>query len=384
MLDARAAAVRAERDRRLAEIADKHDAKHTLRPYRAHVLWLPALRIGVDVRRGERRYPLVLDWLVVTGRFADVRCPSCGGAGPLAAGKSALGCTGCQPGRPTASPEPTGSGRPAPRPRVGISEAAETIAKAGSAAAGGVSGARAGSAPAGGVSGAKAGSAVAGGVSGAKAGSSTHGVSARPTVRLPARRVVEIGDRVALKFWRTVAEGENRKVARLCAPDSPAAVSVRLFGATGPLWAIGAEPGFVPEGMTTGTEPDPHRELQLTRGTLSGRNRQYRFGLEWNARANVHLVSEVHQGSWWFLAHRPAVPPRAPLCEVDPVVDLLLGAAEETYLLLRAVTSWWRIPDRDGLVDRYGGRPVAAALHRGASCWSRTGAPGGYAAFVAK
>lgn len=100
LLAARADSTREERARRLAEIAEKFQARHEVRPYRLHLVQVPVLRQAVDVRRGERRYPMVLDWLLPAGEFADIRCPNCGGHAPLVASKTVLGCALCLPTKP--------------------------------------------------------------------------------------------------------------------------------------------------------------------------------------------------------------------------------------------------------------------------------------------
>ena len=78
LLAARMDGVLAEERRRLAEIREKYSPRHEIRPYRLHLLRVPALRLEVDVLRGARRFPLTLDWLLPAGAFAPVRCPACG------------------------------------------------------------------------------------------------------------------------------------------------------------------------------------------------------------------------------------------------------------------------------------------------------------------
>src|ERR1039457_3984134 len=63
--------------------------------------WL-SWRIGLDpatarekVRRGERRYPLTLHWLITPACFAPLSCPACKAAEQLVAGRSQLGCRRC-------------------------------------------------------------------------------------------------------------------------------------------------------------------------------------------------------------------------------------------------------------------------------------------------
>ena len=98
MLEARAEATELERRRRLREIAAKFESSRSIAPYRLNLLYVPALAFAVDVRRGERRYPLGLHWLVSGGRFAALRCPQCHAIDTLVAGRSQLGCRQCAPG----------------------------------------------------------------------------------------------------------------------------------------------------------------------------------------------------------------------------------------------------------------------------------------------
>ena len=91
-LEQRLRSTREEQARRLAEIAEKYQARHVIRPYRLHVMLVPALRVPADVLRGDRRYPMCFDWLLPAGSYAPVRCPSCNGEEPLVAGKLKLGC----------------------------------------------------------------------------------------------------------------------------------------------------------------------------------------------------------------------------------------------------------------------------------------------------
>jgi hypothetical protein len=98
LLAGRAASTREERTRRLAEIDDKYQARHEIRPFRLHIVAVPGWRIPLDVRRGPRRYRVERDWLPALGAYATERCPHCGEPAPLSAGKTQLGCLRCQPG----------------------------------------------------------------------------------------------------------------------------------------------------------------------------------------------------------------------------------------------------------------------------------------------
>ena len=114
VLEQRLRSTREERDRRLAEIEEKYQPRHVIRPYRLHVILVPALRVSADVLRGDRRYPMSFDWLLPAGAYAPVRCPSCGSEAPLVAGKPKLGCEACLPQKPSAASLPVA---PAPGTR---------------------------------------------------------------------------------------------------------------------------------------------------------------------------------------------------------------------------------------------------------------------------
>ncbi|MBC5798879.1 MAG: hypothetical protein GIX03_13320 [Candidatus Eremiobacteraeota bacterium] len=95
LLDAQAEATRLEHRRRVQEIELKFRVTREIAPFRLHVVFLPALALNVVVRRGERRYPLRLDWLLPAARFATPCCPRCNTCAPLIAGRSSLHCRGC-------------------------------------------------------------------------------------------------------------------------------------------------------------------------------------------------------------------------------------------------------------------------------------------------
>jgi hypothetical protein len=96
LLAARAVSTREERTRRLAEIDERYQARHLVRPFRLHVVAVPGWRVLLDVRRGPRRYPVERDWLPALGAYAEERCPHCGEPAPLSASKTRLGCVRCQ------------------------------------------------------------------------------------------------------------------------------------------------------------------------------------------------------------------------------------------------------------------------------------------------
>jgi hypothetical protein len=98
LLDSQAEATRAERGRRLHEIDEQFRPSHEIRPFRLHLIWAPALRVPLRVRRGAQAYPLILTWLLGAGAtFTGLRCPHCRAPEPLVAGRQRLGCEACLP-----------------------------------------------------------------------------------------------------------------------------------------------------------------------------------------------------------------------------------------------------------------------------------------------
>lgn len=97
LLDGQAEATRAEHARRRREIEEELESHHEIRPFRLHLLLVPGLVLPVDVRRGARTFPFSFIWLAAGAGFADVRCPRCGAAAVLVAGRERLGCRSCLP-----------------------------------------------------------------------------------------------------------------------------------------------------------------------------------------------------------------------------------------------------------------------------------------------
>ncbi|MFC0863206.1 hypothetical protein ACFHYQ_12965 [Sphaerimonospora cavernae] len=214
ILTARLTATREERARRLTEIAEKYQAHHEIRPYRLHVVQVPAIRFPVDVLRGSRRYPLVLDYLTPIGAFAALRCPSCDKPEPLVASKTKLGCESClaKPAEPVTSPPPVN--RVAAKP-------------AGAAP----------SAPA------KATPPVESATKPAEAAPPPQPAAKRQKVLPPkvkAQAVPKAGEKLAREFW-TATTRSGPALSSLLMPDSPAATLFRLYGTDGPGMLLGTK-----------------------------------------------------------------------------------------------------------------------------------------------
>ncbi|MEV6740100.1 hypothetical protein AB0N14_25400 [Streptomyces sp. NPDC051104] len=401
LLRARIESTREERARRLAEIAEKYRARHTLTPYRLHLLRVPVLRLALDVRRGERRYPLDLDWLLPAGEFAPLRCPACAQSGaPLVAAKTHLGCARClAPKRPTPVPAPES----VPPPRDG------TAAHAAASAEGAVPPVRAGTTVAVGPSAARNAEAAGGAAprsgGGAKAGRIAEASAARAASSRPAtaghapspaqRRSVDPQtlQKRAFTFWEHAASGDRRKLERLCATDSPVAALLRLYGAAGPLYGIGVDSRERVESCTVVVFPaEGRRGWDSAGGEVRTDRGRHDYLLRWSLGPD-RLIAEVlpHQtpyamnASTMMARYRPGgTEPATRLprtgAELDPVAHLLwqrTPARHGAHLAARALASWWRLADPRALRGRYPAAVLAAAAERSACYWSGVGG-GGY------
>jgi hypothetical protein len=364
LLDARAHATVAERDRRLAEINEKYRHQHVLRPYRLHLVDVPVWRLDTDVRRGERRWPMVFDYLPLLGVVAPTRCPTCGAHSRLVATKTHLVCEACTPATPSPvrvapvveKPQHDGAARnmaptktrvaptpPAKRHPLDTSTADRK---------------RRGTAP----------------------GTPTAPRAVRPAA---ARGPFVPGapeERKVVDFWNQVGAGERRKLSRLIAPDSPLAALTRLYGAAGPLRGIGIPAGHAPVSFTSGHYDRPVAgERGGTAGELSTHRAQYPYLLLWSGD---RLLEEIFPFSApWHLGRaqmllKPLAQVPPPRTDLDTVAQLLLGHVAARHGLTfaaRALAAWWRLPDPDGLLDRFSPRVLAATVDRAVRYWS--GAP---------
>jgi hypothetical protein len=343
-LSAKIETTHAERDRRLAEIAEKYCATRTIRPFRLHVLAVPVLRLPVDVRRGERRYPLALDWLMPARRFALVRCPACGSAAPLAAAKTGLGCQDClrkpEPRHRTAGlPVPPTAAAPAPPPVVAPPPPRERRPQQ-------------------------------------PVGDSTLAGAPRSQ-----NAIQKAGGKLATSVW-DLAVARDRRVQRLYAPHSPAAALHTLFGASGPLRAIGVDADEVPRSMTA-SDSEPPRvvcDLLLIDGEVQTATRRYGYQLCWRFVGNAALIEEItpFDGAGWPRQPEPRFYPAGlpgrrlyantppPRAEFDLVGAQLWRslAMNGLPLTLRAFAAWWRIGDADELLTRHSPEALAAAIIR--------------------
>jgi hypothetical protein len=343
MLEQRLRSTREEEARRLAEIAEKYEARHAVRPYRLHVIGVPALRVPADVRRGDRRYPLSFDWLLPAGRYAPVRCPSCGGDASLVAGKQKLGCETCQASRsqpPEPSAQPTrapatsaslGAAPSAPRP-----EPTERTAAAPERAA-------------------------------------KRQPAVPPTVKKARRKAI---GQLAEQLWSAIAAGDYRAAREFLHPGSPAAALCQVLGPPGLTRVIGMPPGEQPVRFTAQlvNEADGNALVGVLLGTAATECTYYIYCRDGRAAEvlpfPVYPDARFWTSYWWgrrpgatWATGRIAVP-----TGLDPVESSLISkgpAWSGLPVVARALAAWARIADdHDRLRAAHQPPALAGAVHR--------------------
>lgn len=331
LLDARANSVRNERARRIGETREKYQASHEIRPYRLHIYEVPVWRLPVDVRRGDRRYPLTLDWLIPLTRFTDIACPHCGADERLVATKTRLGCAGCVP-RPTArlAPEPT---RPSAKAKQ-VAAQPPTPKKRPSPVR------------------------------------TDH--SPKPA------NFGKLGDKLIGKVWDAVVRNDRRLV-RICAPDSPAAAAIRLYGPSGAAWAVGISPTEDLVAVAVGTTSASSGVRHASNGYVdTAAGHRFPFLLRWQTPGGTGQIDEIlpydgsfepaHLSRWVLGPGRTGVyAPPQPRVPLGPVGELLWQHVIPMFGLpgvLRCLAALWRLPDENVFVDSHGPAAVAAGIER--------------------
>lgn len=354
LIDARIAATEWERDRRLQEIDDKFRADHTIRPFRLHLVHVPALLLQVSIRRGERRWPLALTWLLHAGTFIPIRCPACNADQPLVAGRDRLGCRQCLPRPPTAAPpdlqitgrvvgrsspaakpldastvpggppsERSGGGHPSTPATSPDDRARDHVIPLGAAARAG--GAVRASLPPGVDTRRPKTRAGAGRFGpgrqplGSDARARDLGLSpslereltrSRATLERRRKQMAKAGDRLAFDLWQAAASG-CLLPARQVSPGSPFEVLQRLYGAAASLVAIGAPVSHRPESSTSMSDWDPLLETGMSGGYISARGQKHPFAIGWRwegERARVTVLEPPGLGRGDKPASSAAVP----------------------------------------------------------------------------
>ena len=335
LLDARADSVRNERARRIGETREKYQASHEVRPYRLHIYEVPVWRLPVDVRRGDRRYPLTLDWLIPLTRFTDIACPHCGADERLVATKTGLGCASCVPRRTARlAPEPT---RPPAKPAA---KAKQVVTPPPTPR--------------------------------------QHPPPVRTDPSPTSAKLGKLGDKLIGKVWDAVVRND-RRLARICAPDSPAAAAIRLYGPSGAAWAVGISPteDLVAVAARTTTASSGVRHTSNGYVDTAARQR-FPFLLRWQTSGGTGQIDEIlpydwpfepaHLSRWVLGPGRTGVyAPPQPQVPLGPVGELLWRRVIPTFGLpsvLRCLAALWRLPDEDVFLDSHGPAAVAAGIER--------------------
>lgn len=361
VLEQRLRSTREEQARRLAEIAEKYEARHAIRPYRLHVILVPALRVPADVLRGSRRYPMSFDWLLPAGAYAPVRCPSCDGEAPLVAGKLKLGCETCLPPAPPAAaplvptapavPTPLTTPDPGARPKSAPPKSARPKSTPPAAAA----------------------------------SSSAVTPPARPVPPQAKRRIVPPKVRkeqqkatatLAERLWRAVSAGDRRTLGRLLHPGSPAEALHRLLGPPGLCRVLGMPPGEEPERFVADARGD------IVTGALLGSDGtecDYHICCRDGQAAEVLPFPPGRDGVFWpYYWWDPRPGARwttgriVPAADLDPVeVPLAVTGTRFNGLPVaaRALAAWGRISAvREQLLAAHAPGALAAAVNRLVAC----------------
>jgi hypothetical protein len=344
VLEQRLRSTREEQARRLAEITEKYQARHAIRPYRLHVMLVPALRVPADVLRGGRRYPMSFDWLLPAAAYAPVRCPSCDGEAPLVAGKLKLGCQTCLPPKPppvvpavpakSATPDPGTPPKPAPR-AAATSPAVTPPPRP------------------------------------------LPPRAKRPVVPPKARKEQQKATAtLAERFWRAVAASDRRALGRILHPDSPAAALHRVLGPAGLCRVLGMPPGEEPDRFIAEANGDIVTGALLGAG---GAECDYYICCRDGQAAEVLPFPVGRDGAFWpFYWWDPHPGGRwtagriVPVTKLDPVEAPLTVTGTRWNGLpvtARALAAWGRISAaREQLLSAHAPETLAAAVNRLVAC----------------
>jgi hypothetical protein len=360
VLEQRLRSTREEQARRLAEIAEKYEARHVIRPYRLHVMLVPALRVPADVLRGNRRYPMCFDWLLPAGTYAPARCPSCDGEAPLVAGKLKLGCEACLPSKPAAPAMPTAPAAPAAAtPTVAAKPTSAAPGSAGSARSASGTPRDARSRPA------------------AADKPVPPQAKRRPVVPPKVRREQQKATAtLAERLWCAVAADDRRAIRRILHPGSPAAAIDRVLGPAGLCRVLGMPPGEEPTRFLAEANGDVVTGALL--GT-AGAECPYHIYCRDGQAAEVLPFPVGEDGAFWGFywwgqrsGGRWAAGRIAAAKGLDPVEGVLAvtgSAWNGLPVAARALAAWARIADHhDRLLSAHTVRPLAAAVNRLVAC----------------
>lgn len=357
ILSAQAAVTAVERDRRLAEIEERFEPSHEVRPYRLHVVGVPALRVPVHVQRGRRTFPVDLTWILGGGGFAPMRCPHCGQAGVMVAGRERLGCRACIAPPVTMVPpvpvtrEVRAQEAPAPKEHL----APHTPGK------------------------------------GAKPRPASPPSRVRPHAGAPGsarrqappqrsacgdtERLTRMGDKLAGAFWTAAAVGDRWR-GKVTVPHSPMAVLTRLYGPAGPFRAIGVPIDARPYDLTVGDHQIAASGAHTVWGLILTDSGDFLYALRWEPYQGIARVGEVlpqrspagrlaPKGALSARVERALMAPSPPRTPPEGAAATVWAEALRRHGLsyaLRCLAMWWRLEDLGGGAGPFDEAALGAAV----------------------
>jgi hypothetical protein len=308
-------AIRAERSRRLLEIGQQPPPTHEIRPFRLHVVAIPALRVPVTVVRGAQSFSFALDWYLPFQTLGPVACPHCHAGEPLVVGSGRLGCRRCMAASAALQPS-------SPRPYNGNRPALVTVVAVDPVA--GLNGSSVDATP------------VSDRIDEVR--QDRNGRSHAAMVFQPA------AGSLAKDFWEGVAEGQLWP-RRLTLTASPFEVITRLYGAEGPLRAVGMPPGCQPTRITSSTRETSAGD-RVTTGLLGAGDASIPYTLRWELIGDRPVVVELLP----FASFPDGGSPLPSIVEAEPVVvPRLTHAAPHPPSLGPVEEELWTRVATDGL-----------------------------------
>ncbi len=347
LLHARAEATRAEAARRRIELEEQSEATYEVHPFRLHLIGLPALMVSAEVWRGARRFPLQLTWLLQFQTFLIPSCPACGARATLVAGKDRLGCRECLSSK--AEPATTSTSAKLPTSVI-LSDSANSSNVVPQPGTSNPAPARKPAPP----------------VSLRSAEKETAVALRKPaptrrtTPRSPANSAVsKVGNKLATALWSAVGGG-GRWRAHGTADYSPFSALFRLYGLSGPGYAIGMLPGEVPQRLSSFTYPYGSDLPHLTGGTVLSEGSSYNYALAWRMEGGRPVVGEVLPTPDFArdprelldlpspLRARLSTKAPSPIVPLDPVASLLweLRIRHNLTVAVRALAVWWWLAEK--------------------------------------
>lgn len=366
LLDGQAEATRAEHARRRREIEEEFEPHHEIRPFRLHLVLVPGFVLPVEIRRGARTFPFSLAWLAAGAGFADARCPHCGAAATLVAGRERLGCRSCLPATtaPATSRRTSGDSKPDP-PMLPAPVTAPAVSSRATAHPAPVQGPGSDSRRAGRARSKPAASRPPAGLPRSSPTSRQRGQGAGPG------KAQRTGDRLALAFWQAVVGG-TRWPRKKVANDSPLSALYWLYGPTGPLCALGIPQRRLPSEVTASTLPHEAGCPQMTMGEVTAGPIAYPYTLSWWLEAGKPVIAEVMPAPHPLVLaangaqeievrlREQAPAPRADLDSVATALWEVELARHGLPVAIRCLATWWRV--RESVDAAHAESTLAAAV----------------------